>query len=739
MGNKRSLNEEELNRKRELDRNRKRQKSLLLTEEQLIEKRRANLKSQTKRRKNQTEVELLARRQADNVRHALYRENESEEQRIQRRTADNSRHILSRENESEEQRIQRRTADNSRHILSRENESEEQRIQRRTADNSRHILSRENESEEQRIQRRTADNSSHTLRRENESEEQRIQRRTADNSSHTLRRENESEEQRIQRCTADNSRHILSRENESEEQRIQRRTADNISQTARRANETIEQNRTRVLAVRSYSAVFDQEYEKIEAQRLIEMLNSDQKRAFNSITAVIDCRDQGNSSNNCFFLDGPGGSGKTHVYRTLMSYYRGKGEIVLPFATTGIAATLLKGGRTVHSGFKLPVPLNETSVSFIKHNSKEAESFRNAVLIIIDEITMLPKEGLRCIDAILRELMKSEIPFGGKIIVVGGDFRQTLPVVPHGNRTDIIETCVKSSSLWKLFKILSLKINMRSEGQGDFNDWLLSIGCGTTPSINGLPEGTVELPQDLLTVKPIVESVFGKNIGNMSSDELTKRVILASTNEVCLNINKEVIRQLPGQEYVYNSADSIVSDDPSDALNYPTEFLNSITLSGMPPHSLVLKVGTVVMLIRNLCPAKGLCNGTRLIIKSLQRYSITAEILSECNRGDLVNIPRIDLAPSDVNLPFVLKRRQFPVIPAFAVTINKSQGQTYDNVGIYLNEPVFSHGQLYVAISRSRNRNNIKIFIAQGVYQGKLLKNDKIFTQNVVYKEIFNI
>ena len=257
-------------------------------------------------------------------------------------------------------------------------------------------------------------------------------------------------------------------------------------------------------------------------------------------------------------------------------------------------------------------------------------------------------------------------------------------------------------------------------------------------AINGLSEGMIQIPADIMTSKTIVEAIFGKNVQHMSTEDLTKRVILASTNEVCLSINKEIIRQLRGEESIYYSADSIVSDDPNDVVNYPTEYLNSLTLSGMPPHQLILKPGTIVMLIRNLAPKKGLCNGTRLIIKSLQRYSITAEILSECNRGDVVNIPRIDIAPSDVQLPFTLKRRQFPVIPAFAVTINKSQGQTYDIVGIQLNEPVFSHGQLYVALSRSRNRKNIKVSITPGQQQGKLLKTTDVFTTNVVYKEIFD-
>jgi len=108
------------------------------------------------------------------------------------------------------------------------------------------------------------------------------------------------------------------------------------------------------------------------------------------------------------------------------------------------------------------------------------------------------------------------------------------------------------------------------------------------------------------------------------------------------------------------------------------------------------------MLLRNLNPKMGLCNGTRLYVLECHRNMIRAEVLSECNRGDIVTIPRIILNPSDVNLPFTLKRRQFPIIPAFSMTINKSQGQTFEHVGILLTEPVFSHGQLYVAMSRLR-------------------------------------
>jgi ATP-dependent DNA helicase PIF1 len=84
----------------------------------------------------------------------------------------------------------------------------------------------------------------------------------------------------------------------------------------------------------------------------------------------------------------------------------------------------MKNKSTIHRGFKLPVSLVESSVLGIKETSAETETLRQVSLIIIDEIIILSKDGIRCIDLVLREVMQSQVPFGGKVVVIDGNFRQ---------------------------------------------------------------------------------------------------------------------------------------------------------------------------------------------------------------------------------------------------------------------------------------------------------------------------
>ena len=163
----------------------------------------------------------------------------------------------------------------------------------------------------------------------------------------------------------------------------------------------------------------------------------------------------------------------------------------------------------------------------------------------------------------------------------------------------------------------------------------------------------------------------------------------------------------------------------------PPKFLYSLQTSGIPNHKLKLKVGTPIMLLRNLDQTDGLCNGTRLIITKLGSNVIEAEVITGPNLGNRTYIPKINMSPSESSWPFKLIKRQFPFIVSYAMTINKSQGQSFHHIGLYLPHPGFSHGQLYVALSRVKNKDGLHILIHDN--DG----NPKNITTNVVYNEVF--
>jgi ATP-dependent exoDNAse (exonuclease V) alpha subunit len=202
-------------------------------------------------------------------------------------------------------------------------------------------------------------------------------------------------------------------------------------------------------------------------------------------------------------------------------------------------------------------------------------------------------------------------------------------------------------------------------------------------------------------------------------------------------INMRMIIRFQGDEMVYHSFDSVV-DDPYNY--YPSEFLNTLTPNGLPPHVLKLKIGCPVILLRNIDPAGGLCNGTRLVVRGFQRNTVDAEIMVGDHAGKRIFLPRIPLCPSDDEMfPFQFKRKQFPIRLSFPMTINKAQGQTIPNAGVYLPEPVFSHGQLYVALSRATARSNIRILVVRPGDKNANKKKTKVngtYTKNIVYKEV---
>ena len=183
---------------------------------------------------------------------------------------------------------------------------------------------------------------------------------------------------------------------------------------------------------------------------------------------------------------------------------------------------------------------------------------------------------------------------------------------------------------------------------------------------------------------------------------------------------------LSGKGILLQSADTL--ENPADSFRFNTEYLNTLKPNGFPPHILNLKPGMPLMLLRNINPRQGLCNGTRMIFNGCIANKLLQCTIVETKR--IVLIPRITFIPKLHDYPFEWQRRQFPVRPAFAITINKSQGQTLKHAGVWLRSDVFSHGQLYVACSRVSTPNNLYFALMHDS------TGSKTTAQNVVYKEV---
>ena len=197
-------------------------------------------------------------------------------------------------------------------------------------------------------------------------------------------------------------------------------------------------------------------------------------------------------------------------------------------------------------------------------------------------------------------------------------------------------------------------------------------------------------------------------------------------------MNAEVLRRFPGEAQVFYSADSIPTSEQSGEedpmLNYPVEYLNAINCSGLPLSKLELKEGCPIMVLRNLDPAHGICNGSRGIVTRLRSRVLEIKLLTGDFAGQKVFIPRISNQPTEDQVAFKFTRRQFPVRLAFAMTFSKSQGQSVKHVGLDLRRPVFSHGQFYVGISRVTSVANIKVIWEERIREAR--------SKNIVYREV---
>jgi len=478
---------------------------------------------------------------------------------------------------------------------------------------------------------------------------------------------------------------------------------------------------------------FNTEDEKAAASRQMATFSNEQKEAYNIIWDSFE-----NHKGKCFFLDGPGGSGKTYLYQTLCHAVRAERWIILCVASTGLAALLLPAGRTAHSTFKIPISnLSEESICHIPKESARGDLLRAMRGMIYDECLMDHHFCFEALDRTLRDIRNEpDKLYGGITVIHGGDFQQILPVVPKGRKEDIIEASLLRSYLWSHMTILHLHKNMRLETSRDDNNfakWLLEVGHGTNMDENG----KILLPENMVTTSSIflINWIYGEMIGLPTPPPpayFLQRAILAPRNADVRQTNLDILGKMPGQEIEFWSADSVLEEgkhDLEDGNTVPVEYLQSLEPAGLPPAHLRMKPGCPLILLRNLRPADGLCNGTRMTLLRTQQRVLEVQIMGGEHNGRIALLPRISLIPStEEGYTFQFKRKQFPVKLAFAMTIHKAKGQSLRYVAVDLRVPVFAHGQLYVALSRATSANRVKV----------LLKNNTDYkTENVVYTEIF--
>ncbi|XP_031106095.1 uncharacterized protein LOC116010718 [Ipomoea triloba] len=413
-----------------------------------------------------------------------------------------------------------------------------------------------------------------------------------------------------------------------------------------------------------------------ESELMEKQLTDEQTIVYDTILHDIQQHNGG-----LYFVYGYGGTGKTFVWKALSAKIRSQGDIVINVASSGIASLLLPGGRTAHSRFAIPIGVTEDSTCNITQGSHLAELIVKCKLIIWDEAPMMHKHCFEALDRTLRDLLRFSDPhsnkktFGGKTVVLGGDFRQSFPVVPKGSRQDIVSASINSSYLWDSCKVLrltkNLRLNNREPGVDmqkveQFASWLAAIGDGT---MGGPNDGyaNVEIPNEMLLpstgdhIATIVDSIFPMfKEGCCQVEYMETRAILAPTLDVVNAINEYMTDLHVAESKTYLSCDTVCKSDSSDGIlndMHTLEFLNGLKASGIPNHALTLKVGSPVMLLRNIDHSMGLCNGTRLIITRLSDHVVEAKIVTGNNADKIFLIPRMSMTPTDTRLPFKFQRR----------------------------------------------------------------------------------
>ena len=418
---------------------------------------------------------------------------------------------------------------------------------------------------------------------------------------------------------------------------------------------------------------------ELPPQRQAPQLKSNLPENFILTEEFADTFELLENSDKNIYITGKAGTGKS----TLLTYFRQKTKKnVVVLAPTGVAA-LNVGGATIHSFFRFPTRLLEPNDADIKVDHRRCELFRKLSMVIIDEISMVRADLLDAIDYSLRLNRNDKRPFGGVQMVFFGDVFQLPPVVVGKDLSDYFEVNYdgpyffnSKSFAASSFACIELSKIFRQKDDS-FKDIL---NCVRENRLGGK-----EL--SLLNAKFCAEE---------RTDDSGVVLTLCTTNKISAEINDSRMAALPTEEFVYQAEIKGKFDQSA----YPTE------------PNLALKAGAQVMMLKN-DPMKRWVNGTLGIVRDLTATTIAVSMAGITYTVDRASWEVIDYQynKKDNKIDVVVTGSfcQYPLKPAWAITIHKSQGQTFDRVNIHLGNGAFTHGQTYVALSRCTSLSGITL------------------------------
>jgi hypothetical protein len=424
---------------------------------------------------------------------------------------------------------------------------------------------------------------------------------------------------------------------------------------------------------------------------------------------------------NLLLLQGEAGTGKTHTLNVLIEICHADGIPLRASASTGIAATRLLGGTTVHALFGISVEEDEGATGNIPTSRVSGSSYKGQLLtrtcvFIIDEVGMLHIDVLEAVNTLLKVLHNNTpVRFGRVLMIFTGDARQIMPIVRHadplGQRQ--AEASFFFSGHHALCEVITLQENRRLRtGGAHFLNWQRNMGMDRYHHVRFPHDTRGELTRYVCFPRQFarydedafIREVFTPEVMAGPPIELSKRVILATTNRVVNSFNERIARLMPAdrQIRVYLSTNMPAAHniyDPTTAVLSP-ENLQAIDSPTLPAHRLELKVGMPVMCMQNLNVPRGICNGTQMVVERLDPAVVWCR--GEGRYGQIL----YPFGPTNFKyksgiLEFV--RTQFPLRIAFSATSNRAQGGTYEKVGFDTRHPPWTHGQTYTVITRVDN------------------------------------